>query len=71
MFTLNWRGFRCRAITDLKESHELITSALADAILTEHPEEMQIETRKRAIRDSRPLPGLVLCGVCVVLCGVV
>ena len=28
------------------------------------------ETRKRAIRDCRPLPGLVLWGVCVVLCGV-
>ena len=27
-------------------------------------------TRKRAIRDCRPSPGLVSCGVCVVLCGV-
>ena len=27
----------------------------------------QQETRKRAVRDCRPLPGLVLCGVCVLL----
>ena len=27
-------------------------------------------TRKRAIRDCRPSPELVSCGVCVVLCGV-
>ena len=27
--------------------------------------------RKRAIRDRRPLPGLVLCGICVLVCYVI
>ena len=29
-----------------------------------------LQRRKSAIRDYRPMLGLVLCGVCVVLCGV-